>query len=100
MKKVLTPLAKTIFILLGWTAAASGTDSAIEKKLFGPSMFHWDLTQQTTLIISNEEMKYIKEIVMYLGESNLMNKGGSNKIESESKEKRCISWHAVRCIRC
>ena len=45
-------------------------------------------------------MQYIKEIVMYLGESNLMNKGGSNKIESESKEKRCISWHAVRCIRC
>ena len=45
---VLKPLAKSVFIPLGLTAAALATDAAIHKKMFGSG--------NITLIISNEEM--------------------------------------------
>ena len=45
---VFKPLAKSVLIPLGLTAAASATDAAIHKKIFG--------SDTTTLIISNEEM--------------------------------------------
>ena len=48
MKNVLKPLAKSILKPLGLTAAASATDVAIHKKMFGFS--------NTTLMVSNEEM--------------------------------------------
>ena len=48
MKSVLRPLAKSVFIPLGLTAAASATDATIQNKIFGYSM--------AILIISNEEM--------------------------------------------
>ena len=48
MKNLLTPLAKSVLISLGWTVAASATDTAIHKKMFGSGA--------TSLIISNEEM--------------------------------------------
>ena len=51
---VLTPLAKSILIPLGLTEAASATDAAIHKKMFGSGT--------TVLIISNEEMKDIMKI--------------------------------------
>ena len=35
MKNKLKPLAKNLFIPLGLTAAASATDAAIHKKIFG-----------------------------------------------------------------
>ena len=35
MKNVLKPLAKSVLIPLGLTAAASVTDAAIHKKMFG-----------------------------------------------------------------
>ena len=38
MKNVLKTLAKSVLIPLGLTAAASATDAAIQKKLFGLSM--------------------------------------------------------------
>ena len=52
---VLKPLAKSVLTPLGLTVAASATDAAIHKKMFGsgrPS----DLASRTiTLIISNEK---------------------------------------------
>ena len=48
MKSVLRPLAKSVFIPLGLTAAASATDATIQNKIFGYGM--------AILIISNEEM--------------------------------------------
>ena len=48
---VLKPLAKSVLIPLGLTAAASATDAAIQKKMFGSGV--------TTLIISNEEANNI-----------------------------------------
>ena len=46
-------------MLLVLTAAASATDAAIHKKMFGTSMCPSELAKQTTLIISNEEMNDI-----------------------------------------
>ena len=52
IENVLTPLAKTVLVPLGLTAAASPTNTATQKKVFG---------SRTTLIISNEEMDDIAE---------------------------------------
>ena len=78
MKNVLTPLAKSILILLGLTAAALTTDAAIHKKMFGSG--------NTTLIISNEEMNNIMKIVKSLEESGLLIKEVSETIKNEAKE--------------
>ena len=53
---VLKPLAKSVLLLLVLTAAASATDAAIHKKMFGTGMCPSELAKQTTLIICNEEM--------------------------------------------
>ena len=60
LKNVLKPLAKSILIQLGLTAAESATDTTIQKKFFRSGM--------TTLIISNEEMNDIIKIVKSLKE--------------------------------
>ena len=52
IKNVLKPLSKSVLIPLGLIAAASATDAAIQKKVFGSSI--------TILIISNEEMNDMK----------------------------------------
>ena len=76
MKNVLKPLAKSVFIPLGLTVAASATDAAIHKKIFGSNM--------TTLIISNEEMDDIMKIVKLLEESGLLIKGVRETIKNEA----------------
>ena len=77
---VLKPLAKSVLISLGLTAAASATDAAIHKKMFG--------SRTTTLIISNEEMNDIMKIVKSLEESDLLKKIVSKTIENEAKEQK------------
>ena len=59
VENALEPLAKSILIPLG-LIAASATDVAIDKKMFG--------SRKTTLIISNEEMNEIMKIVKALEE--------------------------------
>ena len=54
-KNVHKALAKRSLIPSGLTAAASATDAAIHKKIFGSGM--------TTLIILSEEMNGIMKIV-------------------------------------
>ena len=66
MKNVLKQLAKRVLIALRLTAAASATDAAIHKKMFG-SGHPTDLASRTaTLIILNEEMNDIMKIVKHL----------------------------------
>ena len=77
---VLKPLAKSVLISLGLTAAASATDAAIHKKMFG--------SRTTTLIISNEEMNDIMKIVKSLEESDLLIKSVSKTIENKAKEQK------------
>ena len=55
---ILKTLAKSVLVPLGLTAAASATDAAIHKKMFGSGT--------ATLIISNEEMYDIMKIVKFL----------------------------------
>ena len=51
--KVFKPLVKTVLVLLGLTAAASGTDRATQKNI---------VRSGTTLIISDEEVNDIKVV--------------------------------------
>ena len=51
-KHVLKLLAESVLIPLGLKAAASATDTAIQKKIFESGI--------TTLIITNEEMDIVK----------------------------------------
>ena len=51
-KTVLKPLAKSVLIPLGLTAAASATDAAVHKKMFGSGTL--------TLIISNKKMSDVQ----------------------------------------
>ena len=52
VENVLKPLAKSVLIPLGLTAAASATDAAIQKKIFESGI--------ATLIILNEEINIMK----------------------------------------
>ena len=88
MKNVLKPLGKSVLIPLGLTAAASATDAAIHKKMFGPSTCLSDLAKQTALIISIEEMNDIMKIVNSLEESTLLIKDVLKTIKNEAKEQK------------
>ena len=52
MKSVIKPLAKSVLVPLGLTSAASAADAGIHKKKLGSG-------HNTTIIISNDEMKDI-----------------------------------------
>ena len=93
MKNVLKPLAKSVLTPLGLTTAASPTDTAIHKKMFGSGHRTLDLSSRpsdlashtTTLIISNEEMNDIMKIVQHLEETGLLIKGVRETIKNEAK---------------
>ena len=67
IKNVIKPLAKSVLIPLGLTAAASAADAGIHKKILGSG--------NTTLIISNNEIEDIIKIVKSLEDSGLLLKG-------------------------
>ena len=74
-------LAKSVFIPLGLTAAASATDAAINKNMF--------VSGNMTIIISNEEINgIIIKIVKSLEESGLLIKDVSETIKNEAKEQK------------
>ena len=82
MKSVIKPLAKSVLIPLGLTAAASAADAGIHKKILGSGH------NNTTLIISNDEMDDILKIVKSLEDSGVLLKGVSETIQNEAKEQR------------
>ena len=63
-KSVIKPLAKSVLIPLGLTAAASAADAGIHKKILGSGH-----NNDTTLIILNDEMDDILKIVKSLEDS-------------------------------
>ena len=71
MKNVIKPLAKSVLIPLGLTAAASAVDTGIHKKFLG-SGYCTSPYNNTVLIISNDEMKDIIRIVKFLEDSGLL----------------------------
>ena len=81
MKSVIKPLAKRVLVTLGLTAAASAAEAGIHKKILGSGH-----NNNTTLIISNDEMDDILKIVKSLEYSGVLLKGVSETIQNEAKE--------------
>ena len=88
---MIKPLAKTVLILLGLTAAASAADAEMHKKILG-SGYNRPLSSAshntTTLIISNNEMNHIIKIVKSLEDSALLLKGVTETVQNEVKEQK------------
>ena len=82
-KSVIKPLAKSVLIPLGLTAAVSAADAGIHKKILGSGH-----NNNTTLIISNDEMDDILKIIKSLEDSGVLLKGVSETIQHEAKEQR------------
>ena len=81
IKNVIKSLAKNVLIPLGLTAAASAADAGIHKKVLGSE-------DNTTLIISNDEMEDIIRIVKSLEDSGLLIKGVTETVQNEVKEQK------------
>ena len=80
MKNLMKPLAKSVLIPIGLSAASPAADSEIHKKILRSGT--------TTLIISNDETEDIIDIVKSLEDSGLLLKGVSETIENETKEQK------------
>ena len=79
MKNVIKPLAKSVLIPLGLTAAAAA-DAGIHKIIIGSGT--------TTLIISNDEMEDNIKIVNSLEDSGLLLNRVSETIQNEAKKQK------------
>ena len=77
---VIKPSVKSVLIPLGLTAAASVTDAAIHKKMFGSGV--------TALIISNKEMNDITKMVQSLEDPSLLIKGNRETNKNKEKEQK------------
>ena len=78
ISNVIKPLAKSVLIPLGLIAAASAADAGIHKKILGSG--------NTTLIISNNEMKDLIKIVKFLEDPGLLLKGVTETVQDKVKE--------------
>ena len=81
IKNVIKPLAKSVLIPLGLTAAASAADAGIHKKILGYG-------NNATLIISIIQIKYIIKIVKSLEDSGLLLKRITETVQNEVKEQK------------
>ena len=79
-KNLITPLAKSVLIPLGLTAAASTADAGTHKKILGSG--------NTTLIISNKDMDDLIRIVKSLEDSGLLLKGVAKSVQNEVKDQK------------
>ena len=80
ISNVIKPLAKSVLIPLGLTAAASAADAGIHKKILGSG--------NTTLIISNKDMEDLIKIVKSLEDSGLLLNGVTESVKNEIKEQK------------
>ena len=76
--KIATTLATKVLPVLALSAAMSGIDGVIQKKIHGSGT--------TALIISNEEMNDIIKIVQALKDSNILLKGVTKTIRNDIKK--------------
>ena len=90
MKSVITPLAESVLVPSGLTAAASAADAGIHKKILGSGKSPLDLAlaNNTTLEISDDEMEDIFKIVKSLVDSGVLLTGVSKTIKNEAKEQK------------
>ena len=85
MKSVIKPLAKSVLVPLGLTAAASAADAGIHKQILGSCKAN---NNNTILIISNDEMDDMLKIVKSLEDSGVLLKGVTETIQNEAKQQR------------
>ena len=78
LMKVAVFLGKNVLAPLGITAAASASDTGIQKKIHGSG--------RTTLIISNKEINDIMKIVQALEDFNILVKGVTETIKNKTKK--------------
>ena len=78
IENVIKPLAKSVLIPLGLTAAGSAADAGIHKKILGSG-------NTTTLITSNDEKNDVIKIVKPLEDSGLLLKGITETVQNEVK---------------
>ena len=83
IKSVIKPLAKSVLIPLGLTAAASAADAGIHKKILESGKAN---NNNTILIISNDEIDDILKIVKSLEVSGVLLKGVTKTIQNKAKE--------------
>ena len=85
IKNVIKPLAKSVLISLGLTAAALVADAGIHEKILGSG-------NTATLIVSNNEMEDIIKIVKSVEDSGLLSKVVTGTVQKKSRRiKRRIS---------
>ena len=89
MKNAPKPLAKSVLIPLRLTAAASATNAAIPKKIFGSVTRPLDLAKQTKLINCNEKINEIMKILKSLEKFSLWIKRVSETIKNKAKGQKC-----------
>ena len=80
-KSVITPLAESVLIPLGLTAAASAVDAGIHEKILGSG-------NNKTLIISNNEIEDLIKKVKSLEDSGLLLKGVTESVQNEIKKQK------------
>ena len=80
VKNVITPIAKSVLIPLGLTAAASAADAGIHQKIL--------VSGNTTLTISNKDIEDLIKIVKSLEDSGLLLKGVPESVQNEVKEQK------------
>ena len=80
ISNVTKPLAKSVLIPLGLTAASSASDAGIHKKILG--------SENTSLIVSNNDKEHLIKIVKSLEDSGLFLKGVTESVQNEVKEQR------------
>ena len=89
ISNVIKPLAKSVLIPLGLTAAASVADAGIHKKILGSgNNSHSSYAPHITLIISNDENDDIIKIVKSLEDSSLLLKGVTETVQNEVKQQK------------
>ena len=77
---MIKPLAKSVLIPFGLTAAALAADAEIHKKILG--------SENTTLIIWNNEMEDIIKIIKSHKDYGLLLKGVTETVQNEVKEQK------------
>ena len=81
IKSVIKPLPKSVLIPLGLTAAASAADAGKHKKILG-------FGNNTTLIISNNDLEDLIKVAKSLEDSDLLLKGITKTVQNEIKEQK------------
>ena len=81
---MIKPLAKSVLIPLGLTAAASATDAGKHKKILGSGHNN----NNTVLIISNDEKEGIIKIIKSLEGSGLLLKRVTKTVQNEIKKQK------------